>query len=147
MSDQAVEMDRTAVDQFLGTSGTGVISLSTTSSEPPHSVPVSYGYDAEDGVFYFRIAVGADSEKGALAGRPAAFVVHDTVDDRWKSVVARGTLTDVEADDPQEALEGLGRVHIPLVDIFGQRPGAIEFEFVRLVPDGLTGRKESSTRA
>lgn len=145
MAETTVEMDRQAVDSFLGGSGAGVISLSTSSMEPPHSVPVSYGYDATEGVFYFRIAAGSDTEKGDLAGRPATFVVHDTVDDQWHSVVARGHLTDIEADQPQEALAGLERVHIPLVDIFGQRPGTVDFEFLRLVPDELTGRTESST--
>ena len=147
MTEPTVEMDREAIYQFLGTGGTGVISLSTTSEDPPHSVPVSYGYDAEDGVFYFRIAVGSDTEKGELAGRPVAFVTHDEVDDRWRSVVARGTLSDIETENPQDALAGLERVHIPLVDIFGQRSGTVEFEFLRLVPDGLSGRKESATRA
>jgi nitroimidazol reductase NimA-like FMN-containing flavoprotein (pyridoxamine 5'-phosphate oxidase superfamily) len=145
MTKTTVEMDRDAVDSLLGRSGTGVISLSTSSSDPPHSVPVSYGYDAEDGAFYFRIAAGPDSEKGDIAGRPASFVVHDTLDDRWQSVVARGHLSSIEEEDSQ-ALAGLERVHIPLVDIFGQRPGTVDFEFLRLVPDELTGRAESSTR-
>jgi nitroimidazol reductase NimA-like FMN-containing flavoprotein (pyridoxamine 5'-phosphate oxidase superfamily) len=144
MTDPTVEMGRERVDQFLGTSGTGVLSLSTSGDEPPHSVPVSYGYDSEDGVFYFRLAVGRDSEKGTLAGRQVAFVTYGAPDDRWESVVARGTLTDTEAEG-SEALAGLERTHIPLVDIFGQRPGTVEFEFVRLVPDELTGRSESST--
>jgi nitroimidazol reductase NimA-like FMN-containing flavoprotein (pyridoxamine 5'-phosphate oxidase superfamily) len=146
MTEPTVELDREGIDQFLGTGGTGVISLSTGGDDPPHSVPVSYGYDADDRVFYFRIAVGGDSEKGDLAGRAVAFVVHETVEDRWQSVVARGRLSDIEADQPQESLAGLERVHIPLVDIFGQRPGTVEFEFLRLVPDELSGRAESSTR-
>jgi nitroimidazol reductase NimA-like FMN-containing flavoprotein (pyridoxamine 5'-phosphate oxidase superfamily) len=146
MVETTVDMDRPAVDSLLGTGGTGVISLSTSGTEPPHSVPVSYGYDAEDGAFYFRIAVGPDSEKGDLMDRPAAFVVHDTVDERWQSVVARGRLTDIEDDQPQESLAGLERVHIPLVDIFGQQPGTVEFEFLRLVADELTGRAEQPTR-
>lgn len=146
MAEPTAEMDREAVDQFLGTSGTGVISLSTTGDEPPHSIPVSYGYDTEQGTFYFRLAAGLDSEKGELAGRPVAFVTYDTVDERWQSVVARGRLRDIEDDQPQESLAGLERVHIPLVDIFGKQPGTVEFEFLRLVPDELTGRKEEPTR-
>lgn len=145
MAEPAIEMDAEELDAFLGTSGTGVISLSTDGGEPPHSVPVSYGYDDEDGIFYFRLAVGSDSEKGDLADRPVTFVTHDTVEDRWRSVVARGRLRDIEDDQPRDALEGLERVHIPLVDIFGRRPGSITFEFYRLVPDELTGRVESPT--
>lgn len=146
MADTTVEVDREGIDAFLGRSGTGVISLSTDRTEPPHSVPVSYGYDRQEGVFYFRIAVGPDHGKGDLSDRSVAFVVHDEVDGRWHSVVARGTLTDVE-DGDTDTLAGLERVHIPLVDIFGQQPGSVDFEFLRLDPDELTGRRESSTRA
>lgn len=146
MTETAVEMDRDSIEQFLGTGGTGVISLSTSSEDPPHAVPVSYGYDRENGDLYFRLAVGADSEKGNLDGRPVAFVTYGTDDDRWQSVVARGRLRDVEGDDPAETLAGFQRVHIPLVDVFGRRPDAVTFEFYHLRPDELSGRTERSTR-
>ncbi len=96
-------------------------------------------------VFYFRLAVGSDSEKRDLVDRPATFVAHGVSDDRWQSVVARGTLKDIEAEGSQ-ALAGLERAQIPLVDIFGEHPGTVGFEFLRLVPDELTGRRELPTR-
>lgn len=145
--DVSLEMDEEDRDAFLGTGGTGVISLSPTDSdESPHSVPVSYGYDATDKVFYFRIAVGPDSEKGDLADRPVSFVVHGRLDDSWASVVAKGRLraTD-EAAVGTDALKGFEQVHIPLVDIFGRPTRDVPFEFYRLVPDQLTARMESST--
>lgn len=140
----AVEMPPEKRDDFLGRSGTGVLSLSTPDGEAPHSVPVSYGYDAEEEVFYFRIAAGTDTTKGDLAGRTVTFVTHGQDGDTWKSVVATGTLTDVD-EEPIDALEGLERVHIPLVDIFGEPPGEVTFEFLRLVHDQLTARKETQT--
>lgn len=146
MSEPAIEMAEEEVDEFLGTGGTGVISLSTDSDEPPHSVPVSYGYDQEERAFYFRLAVDGDSEKGHLTDRPVSFVTHDERDGDQHSVVARGHLDDVEeVDQPEQTLEGFQRVHIPLFDVFGMRPGTVDFEFYRLLPDELTGRSESST--
>lgn len=144
MSDVAVDMDREEIDSFLGTGGTGVISLSTDASEPPHSVPVSYGYDATDGAFYFRLATGSDSEKSDLAGRPVTFVAYGSSEDRWHSVVARGRLRDIEDGDTQEALAGLQRVHIPLFDVFDRPPADVTFEVLRLEPDKLTGRSEGT---
>ena len=137
---QLSEEDR---DEFLGNSGTGVLSLSTASDESPHSLPVSYGYDPVESMFYFRVASGPDSEKGELAGRAVSFVTYDQVDGRWISVVAKGTLRETTDNSISlEALEGMERVHIPLVDIFGQPPGTVEFEFYQLDPDVLTSRSE-----
>lgn len=69
MSDaQSIEMDADERDAFLGTGGTGVISFAGSSDEPPHSLPVSYGYDDSEATFYFRLAVGSESDKGDVAG-------------------------------------------------------------------------------
>jgi len=132
-------------DQLLGNGGTGVVSLSTDADSPPHSVPASYGYDPTDSVFYFRLAVGPDSEKGDLDGRPVAFVTYGTGDGgRYRSVVARGELENIEsAAVGTAALDGLDHVDIPLVDIFDEPTRVVSFEFLRLVPDELTTRAET----
>lgn len=143
----AVIMNDDERDSFLGDGGTGVLSLASDDEEPPHAVPVSYGYDAAEGTFYFRLSAGADSDKGELAGRAVTFVAYGQRDDVWHSVVASGRLeaTD-DADIGTDGLAGLERVHIPLVDVFGRPPGEVAFEFHRLVPSSLTGRRESSTK-
>ncbi|WP_256296545.1 pyridoxamine 5'-phosphate oxidase family protein [Haloarchaeobius salinus] len=137
-------------DAFLGTGGTGVLSLSTDESDAPHAIPVSYGYDPVESTFYFRLAVGKDREKGEVDGRAATFVVHghdgEDGEGDWQSVVARGTLTDIGRDEvATESLAALDRVDIPLVDIFGAPTSDVSFQFVRLVPDDLSARVESPT--
>ncbi|MFC6784707.1 pyridoxamine 5'-phosphate oxidase family protein [Halobaculum halobium] len=142
-----VTMDDDERDEFLGAGGVGVLSLHAErdGEQPPHSVPVSYGYDGHEETFYFRLAVGSDSEKPPLADRAVAFVTYDTVGDQWHSVVASGRLErTTDGDISTETLAGLNRVGIPLVDIFGRPTADVQFEFYRLVPDSLTGRKESS---
>lgn len=134
-------------DELLGKGGVGVLSLSTAETEPPHTLPVSYGYDAEEAIFYFRLATGSDRSKGSLVDRPVSFVTYDSDDQGWWSVVAEGSLEDVDDDETTSALEGLDRVHIPLVDIFGVSPREVTFEFVRLRPEQLSGLRESSTKA
>lgn len=142
----SIEMDDAERDAFLGNGGTGVVSFSTTSDDPPHSIPVSYGYDATANTFYFRLAVGSDSEKGDVAGRAASFVTYRSDEGLWRSVVAKGRLESTTDERiATETLRGLDRVRIPLVDIFGRPPSQVTFEFFRLVPDELTGRKESPT--
>ncbi|WP_136718416.1 pyridoxamine 5'-phosphate oxidase family protein [Halorientalis salina] len=141
-----VEMTETERDDFLGNGGTGVISLSTTGDDAPHSLPVSYGYDESESTFYFRLAVSRDSSKDDLEGRSVSFVTYGQDDDVWKSVVATGRLEETTDEGIETAtLEGLQHVDIPLVDIFGKPPRDVTFEFYRLVPEELTGRHEEPT--
>ncbi|MFC7068629.1 pyridoxamine 5'-phosphate oxidase family protein [Halobaculum lipolyticum] len=143
----AVTMSDAERDEFLGDGGVGVLSFATDADESgaPHSVPVSYGYDGVENAFYFRLAVGADSEKPPLPDRPVTFVTYDDVDDVWHSVVAAGRLVPTDDDAvATAALEGLSRVGIPLVDAFGRPTAEVQFEFYRLDPDSLTGRREAS---
>ncbi|MUW14210.1 pyridoxamine 5'-phosphate oxidase family protein [Halorubrum sp. CBA1125] len=147
MSDtESATMDPDERNAFLGTGGTGVIAFSSSDSESPHSVPVSYGYDRSETTFYFRLSVGPDSDKGDVAGRHVTFVVYRQQDENWQSVIAKGQLEETtEASVATDSLEGLRQVHIPLVDIFGRPVKDVPFEFYRLVPDEMTSRKESST--
>ena len=143
---ESIEMDPDERDSFLGTGGTGVISFPQSDGGPPHSVPVSYGYDRSEAAFYFRLAVESGSDKRDAAGSDITFVVYGQQDDTWRSVVASGRLEETtEASVATESLEGLNRVHIPLVDVFGRPTKNVPFGFYRLAPDELTARTESST--
>lgn len=145
-TDRPNEMDAEERDSFLGNGGTGVLSLSAPGDDPPHSVPVSYGYDAETGTFYFRLAVDPDSAKGDLAERAVSFVTYGQSDERWRSVVAKGRLEGTTEESIAIAtLEGLQRVDLQYVDIFDEPPRSVTFEFYRLVPDEIGARRELST--
>ncbi|KOX93998.1 flavin-nucleotide-binding protein [Haloarcula rubripromontorii] len=141
-ADNPVTMTDEERDALLDNGGTGVLSLAAGDA-PPHSVPVSYGYDAPTTTFYFRLAVGAEKSKGELSDRPATFVTYRETDTGWQSVAASGRLEDVEREGIEtETLEGLEHVDIPLIDIFERPLREVTFEFYRLVPDDLTGRTE-----
>lgn len=143
---EAIEMDEDERDAFLGNGGTGVISFAATGRDAPHSIPVSYGYDATEATFYFRLAVGEDSDKGDPGERAVTFVTYGQADDGWRSVVATGKLEESTEDEiATETLQGFENVHIPLVDIFGRPPQDVSFEFYRLVPEALTSRREERT--
>ena len=141
------EMAADERDAFLGSGGTGVLSLSSGTDTSPYAVPVSYGHDSATGTFYFRLAIGADSEKGELADRPATFVTYDQPEDRWQSVVAEGRLEPTTRESiANETLEGLRNVELQYVDIFDQPLETVSFEFYRLVPERIGARKEPRTR-
>ncbi|MFC7080600.1 pyridoxamine 5'-phosphate oxidase family protein [Halorussus caseinilyticus] len=137
---QLTEQER---DEFLGTGGTGTLSFATDETEPPFSLPVSYGYDADAGSFYFRLAFPENSGKRSVVDHPVTFVTHDRTDRGWRSVVATGELEDVtDRDYDSAAVQGMWAVDIPKVDVFEDPPEEVSFRQFRLVPERLTGRKE-----
>lgn len=143
-----VKLSDSERDEFLGRASTGVLSLSTGADESPHSIPVSFGYNADHAALYFRIADLPPEGKGELDGRPVTFVTYGTDDEigGYVSVVAQGSLESTTGDDvATETLAGLEGVTIPFVDIFGDRPADVSFSFYRLVPETFTGRKETTT--
>ncbi|WP_423744332.1 pyridoxamine 5'-phosphate oxidase family protein (plasmid) [Haladaptatus sp. SPP-AMP-3] len=143
---ESVRMDDEERDEFLTSGGTGVISFPSGTDESPYSVPVSYGYDAAEAHFYFRLALGPGSEKTEVVDRPVTFVTYDHTDDGWKSVVVTGELDEVaEADIDSEVTRGMQRVAIPIVDLFERDSREVTFDFYHLHPEEMTSRKEAHT--
>jgi len=146
---RSVRMSDKKRDEFLGRGGTGTISVATPDDEPPYSRPVSYGYDAETGNFYFRFAVGPeDTGKADIVdqGSAVSFVTHNQTDNGWRSVVATGRLEEItqSALDPAVA-DAMGRVTVPFVDIYDSHPLTLDFRFFRLTPDECSGKRETET--
>lgn len=128
-------------DDRLGNGGTGVLSLSSSEESPPETIPVSYGYDAAETTFYFRLSVGSSTEE--FDGRYVSFVTYDEAEEGWWSIVATGQLEDIEREEiATTSLDGLDRVHIPLVDMFDAPTREVTFDFLRLVPESFTGLRE-----
>jgi hypothetical protein len=146
---RSVRMSPEERDEFLGTGGTGVISFDTAGDGPPYTRPISYGYDAEMGNFYFRLAIGPeDAGKRDLIDedREISFVTYDETDGGWRSIIATGRLEEItkSALDPDVA-EAMQRVKIPFVDVYDSHPLTLEFRFFRLTPDEVTGQREAET--
>ena len=143
---RSVQMDGDERDEFLGTGGTGVLAAAQDADEPPYSLPVSYGYDAEGGDFYLRLAYSPDSDKNERItdGQHVSLVVYDDESDRWRSVVVTGTLREVtEAAIDSAVVQAMRRIHIPLVDVFDRHPRELTFRFFTIGTDRITGRKEA----
>lgn len=135
------------LERFLEPGGTGVLSFATDPEDPPYALPVSYGYDVDHGSFYFRLAVPSESGKEPVLDRPATFVAYEQVDEEWRSVIATGALEEVtDAPYTSSALQGMWSVEIPLVEMFERPTRELTFRYFRLVPDRITGRKESPRR-
>lgn len=106
LADYGVErMDEDAVHEFLAARRVGVLGLPT--DDLPYMVPISYGFDGEE-YLYFTYVVGGASQKTLLTEekRRAGFLVYDAASEtQWTSVALEGTLSrldehDIEALDP-----------------------------------------------
>lgn len=100
LADYGVErLDEAAVHEFLEANRVGVLGLPT--DDLPYMVPISYGYDGAE-YLYFTYVVGGTSQKALLTDekRRAGFLVYDTASDaQWTSVALEGTLSRVDGDE------------------------------------------------
>ena len=139
---QSHAMDDNEIDALLGTGGTGVVAFAD--DDEPYAIPVSYGYDGDTDHFYIRCGFAPDSRKRRFVddGVTASVVVTDDTEG-WRSVIARGALTEVsEPAVGGGAAQSIRRMDIPYVTIHETPATAMEFELYRLTPEELTGRKE-----
>ncbi|MFA9425562.1 pyridoxamine 5'-phosphate oxidase family protein [Natronorubrum sp. A-ect3] len=139
---QETEMTATAIDDFLGHHETGVLSLART--DEPYSIPISYGYDDDNRVFYMRLVSTLESEKRAfLDTSPSArLVVYDEQASSYRSVIATGTLENIPpAELTPSQIAQYGDAKRPLFEIWAQQKDELDIELYRLTPDSLNGRQ------
>ena len=140
-TDTQKALSREQVDAFLGEHETGVLSLAR--ADEPYAIPISYGYDASTGQFYLRLVSTPESEKRQfLSSSPKArLVVYREDGDTYRSVVAVGTLEEIDRDELTiEHLEQYGDTRRPLFALWGQSKRDVDIHLYRIDPDEVTGR-------
>lgn len=146
MSDvSSVAMDAVAIDEFLETQSTGVLTLAK--DDDGYGIPVSFAYDAGESSIYVRLGYAPESQKREYvdAADRVSFVVYDQTDDGWKSVVARGELEEVAESSLQSYVgEAMRDLDIPFFTVFDRPASDIEFKLTRLAIDELDGHAELS---
>jgi hypothetical protein len=102
-------MDESAADDLLQSTGVGVLSLARDGEA--YGVPVSFGYDGGDRLYFVFVGFGEESRKEAFAAdtERASFAAYDVAGtDDWRSVVVAGPVERVAEDDWERAREALG---------------------------------------
>ncbi|MDL5361496.1 pyridoxamine 5'-phosphate oxidase family protein [Halalkalicoccus sp. NIPERK01] len=97
-------MDEAEVGAFLHDRGIGVLSLARDGEA--YGVPVSFGYDGTDRLYFVFLRVGEESRKEAFAAATdrASFTIYDVESKHaWRSVIVHGRIREV-ADDEWETV-------------------------------------------
>ncbi|WP_255171570.1 pyridoxamine 5'-phosphate oxidase family protein [Natrononativus amylolyticus] len=140
---EETEMTAAEIDAFLGRHETGVLALAD--ADTPYAIPISYGYDNAETVFYMRLVSTPESEKRQfLASSPRARLVVYEEDDAgrtYRSVVAVGALEEIAPEElTVEHIEQYGAAKRPLFEIWGQSKQDLNIKLYEFEPTELSGR-------
>jgi nitroimidazol reductase NimA-like FMN-containing flavoprotein (pyridoxamine 5'-phosphate oxidase superfamily) len=131
------------IDDFLESEGLGTLSFG---GDPPYSIPMSYGYDAEKRVVYLHMSAYDDSEKQArLENSDSVSLVVSRYDrpDKWRSVIVDGTLTRLTDEETQDrdVITAYADSKLASVDVFEHDLSDISFHWYALTPTDISGRR------
>ncbi|RKD93428.1 hypothetical protein ATJ93_3052 [Halopiger aswanensis] len=145
--DKETDMTDEEIDDFLGRHETGVLSLART--DEPYAIPISYGYDDDNRGFYMRLVSTPDSEKREFldSSPQARLVVYDEAESTYRSVIATGTLEDIDPSDlTPDQIAQYGEARRPLFEIWAEGKEDLNIELYQLVPESLNGRRTEVDR-
>lgn len=141
MADEtATEMDALAIDSFLESQHTGVLTMAK--ADDAYGVPLSFTYDDEDRAIYLRLGFAPGSQKRQYldATDHVTFVVYEDTEAGWKSVVFEGKLEYVTDEDVDatvvEAMKGLD---IPYFKVHERPATDVQFDVARIQPTKVSG--------
>lgn len=139
---QETEMTSEETDALLGQHETGVLALAR--DDDPYAIPISYGYDADERIFYMRLVSTPESEKSKfLSGSPdVRLVVYEEEGRTYRSVVVTGVLESVSREDiTPEHVEQYGDAKRPLFEIWGDSRSSLDIQLYVLRPTTISGRR------
>lgn len=99
-------MEDAEIDRLLAESGVGVLSM--CSDGVPYGIPLSFGYDRPDRIYFLFVGRSDELQKETYAEQAevVSFLVYDIRSiATWRSVIATGTLEPIGADEWATARE------------------------------------------
>ncbi len=104
-----LQMDDAEIDEVLTEVGIGVLSMSAEGV--PYGVPLSFGYDGDDTLYFVFLGASTDLRKETYAEQAsvASFTTFDVnPDGSWRSVIVAGSLDRITVDEWDTAREAMG---------------------------------------
>ncbi|WP_435184991.1 pyridoxamine 5'-phosphate oxidase family protein [Halobellus sp. EA9] len=105
---QGARMDDSAVDRLLEERGYGVLSMAD--GERAYGIPLSFGYDGDDRLYFVFVGYSEQWKKMTYADESAvvSFLVLDVDADRgWRSAIVSGPFERISADEWDAAREAM----------------------------------------
>jgi len=102
------EVDDAGIDEVLTEMGIGVLSMS--SEGVPYGVPLSFGYDGDDSLYFVFLDASTELRKEQYAEQVgvASFTTFDVdPDGSWRSVIVAGPLERITIDEWDTAREAM----------------------------------------
>ena len=139
---RSVAMPADAVDTFLQSQGYGVLTFDGPS---PYAIPMSYGYDPEDRVFYLQLSAFEGSEKQTrleASDRVSLVVSAYERPDQWQSVIVEGSVSKLSPQGVRErdVVNIFANSKMASVDVFARDLSEISFDWYLLEPSDISGR-------
>ena len=103
-----VELDEHDIDDVLREVGVGVLSMSTDGV--PYGVPLSFGYDGSDSLYFVFLGATTELRKEMYAEQSevASFTTFDIgPDGSWRSVIVAGPINRISTADWDTAREAM----------------------------------------
>jgi len=135
-------MPAEAVDAFLRSEGYGVLAFDGAS---PYAIPMSYGYDTDERVFYLQLSSFEGSEKQTRldsSDRVSLVVSEYERPDQWRSVVIEGRVSKLSAQAvrDRDVIDVFANSKMTSVDVFTRDLSDISFDWYLLEPSEISGR-------
>ncbi|MFB9812411.1 pyridoxamine 5'-phosphate oxidase family protein [Haloarcula sebkhae] len=102
------ELEESIIDKVLTERGVGVLSMAAEGV--PYGVPLSFGYDGEDTLYFVFLGATTKLRKESYAEQTdiASFTTFDiSPDGAWRSVIVAGPLNRIKIDEWDTARESL----------------------------------------
>lgn len=101
-------MDDAAIDRLLAENGVGVLSMSV--DDVPYAIPLSFGYDGSDRLYFLFVGRSEELKKERYAAESTVvnFLVYEIQSiASWRSAIVTGPLERIEPDEWVTAREAL----------------------------------------
>jgi hypothetical protein len=105
---QGHTMDRAEIDNLLIERGVGVLSLANDGA--PYGLPLSFGYDGDDRLYFLFAGHSTEGRKVRFAegSAEASLLVLDVASDsEWRSAIVRGPFDRIAPDEWEDAREAM----------------------------------------
>jgi nitroimidazol reductase NimA-like FMN-containing flavoprotein (pyridoxamine 5'-phosphate oxidase superfamily) len=102
------ELDESGIDELLTEAGVGVLSMSADGV--PYGVPLSFGYDGDDNLYFVFLGSTTELRKETYAEQSevASFTTSDiSTDGSWRSVIVAGPLDRITPGEWDKAREAM----------------------------------------